>query len=150
MAGGPGPKDSFVGAWFAIEFQGQITGAFRECTGLGSENAVVEDKASGMDGKPIIKKIPGNLKWNDITLKQGMTDNMDMWKWRKLVEDGKVTQARYAVMIKMHAADGSVVARWELTNAWPSKITGPAANATNNEIGVEELVLVHEGYKRVQ
>jgi len=139
-----------VSSFFTIEAGSNVKGAFRECSGLGSEHEVVEQKASGPDGRQILQKIPGRMKYSDITLKRGITDAMDMWKWRKLVEDGKVTQARYAVMIKMHAADGSVVARWELTNAWPSKITGPAANATNNEIGVEELVLVHEGYKRVQ
>lgn len=42
--------DPFVSAWFAIEFQGQISGAFRECSGLGSENSVVDEKASGPDG----------------------------------------------------------------------------------------------------
>ena len=51
----PGPTDSFVSAWFGIEFQGVVTGAFRECSGLGSENEVVEDKSSGPDGKPIVK-----------------------------------------------------------------------------------------------
>ena len=30
------PTDSFLGVWFAIEFQGQVTGAFRECSGFGS------------------------------------------------------------------------------------------------------------------
>ena len=150
MAGGPGPKDSFVGAWFAIEFQGVITGAFRECGGLGSENAVVEDKASGMDGKPIIKKIPGNLKWNDITLKQGITDDMDMWKWRELVEAGKVDKARKNGAIVMFSHEGKEVGRWEFVNAWPSKISGPSINATSNDVAVEELTLVHEGYKRIK
>ena len=35
-------------------------------------------------------------------------------------------------------------------NAWPSKITGPTANATNNEVGIEELEITHEGYERVK
>jgi phage tail-like protein len=35
-------------------------------------------------------------------------------------------------------------ARWDFLNAWPSKLTGPAPKADSNEIGVEELVLVHE------
>jgi len=142
--------DPLVSAFFTIEAGSHVKGAFRECSGLGSEHEVVEQKASGPDGRQILQKIPGRMKYSDITLKRGITDAIDMWKWRKMVEEGKVADARYAVMIKMHAADGSVVARWQLTNAWPSKITGPSANATNNEIGVEELVLVHEGYKRVE
>ena len=30
-------KDPAVSTWFGIEFQGQIAGAFRECSGIGSE-----------------------------------------------------------------------------------------------------------------
>ena len=44
-----------VSAWFGVEFQGQVVGAFRECTGLGSENEVVEYKASGPKGEYIVK-----------------------------------------------------------------------------------------------
>src|SRR5579872_952251 len=98
----PTQKDPLVGAWFGIEFQGQIVGAFRECTGLGSENEVVEYKASSPDGKAVIRKVPGRLKWNNITLKRGITDALDMWKWRKLVEEGNLTEARKNGSIKMH------------------------------------------------
>jgi phage tail-like protein len=142
--------DPFVSAWFAIEFQGQISGAFRECSGLGSENSVVDEKASGPDGRPVVKKIPGNLKWNDITLKQGITDDLAMWKWRALVEEGKITEARKNGAIVMFSAAGMEVARWEFVNAWPSKISGPNVNATTNDLAVEELTIVHEGYKRVK
>ena len=143
-------KDPFVSAWFAIEFQGQITGAFRECSGLGSENEVVEHKASGPDGRPVIKKIPGNIKWNNVTPKQGITDDMDMWTWRQLVEEGKIEEARKNGAIVMFSAAGMELARWEFINAWPSKINGPSVNATSNEVAVEELELTHEGYKRVK
>ena len=84
--------DPLVSAFFTIDFGGTVNGAFRECTGLGSENEVVEYKASGDKGKFVMKKVPGRMKWNNITLKRGITANMDMWKWRKQVEKGKVTK----------------------------------------------------------
>lgn len=98
----------------------------------------------------MVKKIPGNLKWNDITLKQGITDDLAMWKWRALVEEGKITEARKNGAIVMFSAAGMEVARWEFVNAWPSKISGPNVNATTNDLAVEELTIVHEGYKRVK
>lgn len=142
-------KDPVVSAWFGVEFQGQVVGAFRECTGMGSENEVVEYKASGPKGEYIMKKVPGRLKWNNITLKRGITDAMDMWKWRKLVEQGKINEARKNGSIVMFNQEGQEVSRWEFINAWPSKLTGPSANATNNEVGIEELELTVEGYARV-
>lgn len=143
-------EDPVVSAWFGVEFQGQVVGAFRECTGLGSENEVVEYKASGPKGEYVIKKVPGRMKWNNITLKRGITDAMDMWKWRKLVEDGKIDEARKNGSVIMYNHSGDEVARWNFVNAWASKLTGPGANANNNEVAIEELEITHEGYERVK
>jgi phage tail-like protein len=41
------------------------------------------------------------------------------------------------------------VARWDFKDGWPSKVSGPSMNAQNNEIGIEELEIVHEGLVRV-
>jgi phage tail-like protein len=142
--------DPLISAWFGVEFQGAVSGAFRECTGLGSENEVVEYKAAGPKGEFVIQKVPGRLKWTNITLKRGITDSMDLWKWRKLVEQGKVTEARKNGSITMYSADGKEMARWNFVNAWPSKLVGPSTNATNNEVAIEELEITHEGYERVQ
>src|SRR4051794_8866078 len=143
-------KDPLVSAWFGIEFQGQIAGAFREMTGMGSESEVVEYKASGPKGQYVIQKVPGRMKWNNITLKRGITDTVDMWKWRKLVEDGSMDNARKNGSIVMFNQAGQEIARWEFVRAWPSKITGPTANAGNNEVGIEELEITHEGYARTK
>lgn len=143
-------NDPLVSAWFGIEFQGQITGAFRECTGLGSENEVVEYKASGPKGEFVIQKVPGRMKWNNVTLKRGITDALDLWDWRKLVEEGKIGEARKNGSIVMFNQEGTEIARWDLVNAWPSKLTGPTANAGSNEPAIEELEITHEGYKRVK
>lgn len=142
-------QDPLVSSWFGVEFQGQVVGAFRECTGLGSENEVVEYKASGQKGEFVIKKVPGRLKWNNITLKRGITNAMDMWQWRKLVEQGKIGDARKNGTITMYNQQGDAIAKWNFTNAWPSKLSGPSANASNNEVAIEELELTHEGYERV-
>jgi phage tail-like protein len=143
-------KDPLISAWFGVEFQGQVVGAFRECTGLGSEHQVVEYKASGPKGEFIIKKVPGRIKWNNIVLKRGITDAMDMWKWRKQVEDGKVTDARKNGTITMYDQSGAALAKWNFINAWPSKITGPSGNSNTNDVAIEEMELTHEGYERVQ
>src|SRR4029450_5503014 len=130
-------QDPLISAWFSVDFGGTIKGAFRECTGMGSENEIVEYKGT-KNGVPFISKTPGRIKWNNIVLKRGITDSMDMWQWRQMVEKGQVEQARKNGSITMHSGDGSPMARWDFLNAWPSKLTGPAANAGNNEIGIEE------------
>ena len=142
--------DPIISAQFAVEFQGVIVGAFQECTGMGSENEVVEYKASGSNGDYVIQKIPGRLKWNNITLKRGITDAMDLWEWRKLVEEGKIEEARKNGSIIMFDQTGKEISRWNFTNAWPCKLTGPSANAGENAAAIEELEITHEGYERVK
>ena len=141
--------DPGVSAWFGVDFQGGVVGAFRECTGIGSENEVVRYKASTEDGKLVYKVVPGRMKWNNVTLKRGVTANMDMWKWRGLVEDGNIAEARKNGTITLFDQDGNALAQWTFENAWPSKVTGPTYNANTNEIAIEELEITHEGYKRV-
>jgi phage tail-like protein len=143
-------KDPLVNCWFALEFQGAITGAFRECTGLGSESQVAEYKASGEGNIAFYRKVPGRMKWNDITLKRGLNDRMDLWDWRKKVEEGKMEEARKSGSIVMYSGDGKEAARWNFVNAWPSKLTGPTYNAGSNEPAIEELTITHEGYTRVK
>jgi phage tail-like protein len=143
-------EDPLVSTWFGVEFQGSVVGAFRECTGMGSEQEVVEYKASGSKGESVIHKVPGRLKWNNIVLKRGITDAMDMWKWRGQVEKGQIDDARKNGSIVMFNQKGEEVARWDFIKAWPSKLTGPTANANNNEVGIEEMELTVEGYERTK
>ena len=144
-----GREDPLVGCQFSLEIQGVITGYFTEVSGLGSEHEVIEHKVVDESGHDLIMKIPGRLKWTDITLKRGITSSMDVWDWRKQVEDGDVEGARKNGSVVMYDQSYTQVARWNFSNAWPSKVTGPSLNAQNNEFGIEEMVIVHEGIERV-
>ncbi len=146
----PDNKDPLVGFHYAIEIQGVVTGFFTECTGLGSEHEVTEHKVVDSKGREMIQKIPGRMKWENISLKRGITDNMDIWKWRKQVEDGKVKEARKSGSIVMFDQNLTEVARWNFENAWPTKVTGPQLKSSAGDIGIEDLTIVHEGLERVK
>lgn len=143
-------KDPLVAAYFAVDFQNGVQGAFRECSGLGSESQVVEYRATDERGKPVLIREPGTMKYTDITLKRGITDSMDMWLWRKQVEDGDIEGARRSGTITLYNQRGEAIARWTFERAWPQKLNGPTYDAKTNEVAIEELTITHEGYKRVQ
>ncbi|NOZ06897.1 MAG: phage tail protein [Chloroflexi bacterium] len=143
-----GRTDPLIGFHYAVEIQGMVSGYFTECSGLGSEHEVIEHKVVDK-GKEIIMKIPGRLKWENITLKRGITDNMDIWDWRKKVEDGDVDSARSNGSIVMFDEHLSEIARWNFESAWPVKVSGPQVKSDSNEIGIEELSIAHEGLWRV-
>jgi phage tail-like protein len=142
--------DPMIGAHFEVSV-GAVTGYFTEVSGLGSESEVVDHKIMAKGVKePIVRKIPGRLKWGDIVLKRGITKNMDFYKWRQQVEQGKVDTARLDGSIIMYDQNMNPVAAWDFFKGWPSKISGPALQTDGNNIGIEELTIVHEGIKRTK
>lgn len=140
--------DPLVGFSFSVDVPGVTNVFFTEVDGLGSETEVIEHKVVTKSGQEIIRKVPGRLKWGDITLKRGVTANMDIYDWRKMVEDGKVKEARKDGSVIMYNQEGTEVARWNFIAAWPSKINGPSVKADDNAVSIEELTLVHEGIVR--
>jgi phage tail-like protein len=139
-----------AGFQYALDIGGKVSGFFQDCSGIGSEHEIIEQKLTDANGRPFIQKLPGRMKWNDVTLKRGITAEMDLWKWRKMVEDGDVDGARTHCSIVMMSRTGKPVAQWDFTNAWPSKVSGPELKSDSNDFGVEELVIVHEGMTRVK
>jgi phage tail-like protein len=137
-------EDPLVSFHFSVEIQGVVKGYFTEVSGLGSEHEITEQKVVNEKGQEMVLKIPGRLKWENIVLKRGITSSMDIWEWRKKVEDGKVDEARHDGSITMFDQSLNPVACWEFYRAWPVKVTGPSVKADSNEIGVEELTLAHE------
>jgi len=142
--------DPLVSFHYAVEIQGTVSGYFTECSGLGSEHEVIEHKVVDESGHEAVMKIPGRLKWENIVLKRGITDNMDIWDWRKKVEDGDVKGARSNGSIVMFDRNYNEVARWNFESAWPVKVSGPSVKSDSNEIGIEELSIAHEGLWRVK
>jgi phage tail-like protein len=143
-----GREDPLVGFHFSLDVSG-LTGYFSEVSGLGSETELIESKGVTEKGKDVVVKVPGRLKWENIVLKRGITSNMDIWKWRKAVEDGKVDDNRKSGSVIMYDQSLKKVAQWDFVGAWPSKVTGPQPKADSNQIGIEEMTLVHEYITRV-
>jgi phage tail-like protein len=143
-------SDPLVGFHFSVEVSGKVAGLFTEVGGLGSESDVVEHKPISSKGVDFVQKMPGRLKWGDITLKRGITATMDVWTWRQLVVDGKTVDARANGTIIMFDNDGSAVAQWDFVNGWPSKVSGPSLTSDSTAFGVEEMTIVHEGIKRTK
>ncbi|MCB9076734.1 MAG: phage tail protein [Anaerolineaceae bacterium] len=145
-----GHEDPLVGFHFGVDIQGKVTGYFTECSGLGSEHEKIEHKVVTEKGQEMVLIIPGRLKWNDLVLKRGITSSLDIWKWRKEVENGGVEGARKDGSIVMFNWEGKEVARWSFKRAWPLKVSGPSVKSDGNEIAIEELTIVYEYFEREQ
>jgi phage tail-like protein len=135
--------------WY-LEVDGITEGIFQSVEGLNSETEVIEHRHTGPKGNLIINKVPGALKWGNITLKRGITDDKKLQDWRKKIEDGQVEQNRKNGTITLYAPDLTAVAKYSFVKAWPTKWNASTFDAKQNEMAIETLELAHEGLTRTQ
>jgi phage tail-like protein len=135
---------------FGLEIEGKLSGYFTQVGGIGSETEVIQQKIVNTEtGETLIRQIPGRLTWTPITMKRGLTSSVDIWKWRQEVVAGNIEKARTNCSIIAYSQDQKEIARWNLTNAWPSKVVGPEMDAGSTNYMIEDLTMVHEGVERV-
>lgn len=147
MATGQRNKDPFRGFKFRIQIDGISKAGFREVSGLDAATDAVDYREGDGDS---IMKLAGLKKFSNITLKRGITDDQDLWKWRTMVMDGKIKDARKDGQIILLDDEGNEAAEWTFTAGWPTKWTGPTFNATANEVAIDTIEIAHEGLKRVK
>src|SRR3954469_6638280 len=109
MATGQRPKDPFRGFKFRVQIEGINKMGFREVTGLDAATDPVDYRDGDGDS---ISKLAGLKKFSNITLKRGITDDQDLWKWRKQVMDGKIASARKNGQIILLDDEGKEAAEW--------------------------------------
>jgi len=135
-------KDPYRGYNFTVEVDGITRAGFRECSGLDATSDPI-DYREGNEKVYTSRKLPGQVKYSNIVLKGGITDDHSLWDWRKKVIDGK-TERKNGSIVLMNE-DGEEKLRWNFVNGWPTKWSGPSFNATANEVAVESIEIVHEG-----
>ncbi|MEO0561275.1 MAG: phage tail protein [Chloroflexota bacterium] len=144
-------EDVLTGFHFEVIVDGFLSGYFLELTGVDESSEVIDHKVMAEQAKEdIIFKIPGRTTGGaTLTLKQGITSNMQFWTWRQMVVDGDVAGARQNGSINMYNQALEIIGTWEFTEAWPSKIDGPTFTSDATTYGVEELTIVTETFGRV-
>ena len=120
-----------------------ITVSFTECTGLDAEVSVIEYREGG---DHIVRKLPGLIKFANITLKRGVTDSLELYNWFKAIMQGQ--NDRRDGSIVLHDDEMKPVTRWKFKNAWPCKYQGPKLIAKGNEVAIETLELACEWIER--
>ena len=133
-------NDPYASFNFIVEIDGVIVGGFSECGGLTTETTIIEFR-EGTD--TTTRKLLGQNKFGNITLKRGYTASKVLWEWRKLTINGKPQRKSGTIQLLDEARQPAL--KWNFREGWPSKWEGPALNAKNNEVAIESLEIAHEG-----
>ncbi len=130
---------------FLVEIDGVTRGAFHECTGHNSSVEVIEYNEGGSLSS---MKLPGRVKYANIVLKRGMTDDLDLYNWHLAVVQGAIQRKNGSILLLDRA--GNLVARWDFTQAWPTKCDGPELNAEDNKVAFDTFEIACATLQRVQ
>jgi len=120
--------------------------AFAECDGLEMTMDVKTIREGGNNGKQI--RLTGPINYSSLTLKRGMTETFDLWKWVELMQTNPETRADAEVVIfstdKTDKTDRKVKARFLLSRCVPVKLKAPPLNAKDGGVAIEEFQLAYE------
>ena len=137
-------RDPFKNFSFLVEIDGVAAAAFTSVSGLAAEAEVIEYRELG---GPQSIKLPGRIRYPNVTLRRGLTTSRDLWNWWQTVRDGTIQ--RRTVLIALLDDSGQPVLRWTLREAWPAKWELSELDASKTEVAIETLELAHEGLELV-
>lgn len=121
--------------------------SFSEVSGLDAETEIVEYRAGDDEffGK---MKSAGLRKVSNITLKKGIYSGDDRLgaTFNRLNDKDYYTQydSRFEMLIELMSEAGDTEMVWNVTNAFPSKLSGTDLKSDGNEVAMETLEIAAE------
>lgn len=132
---------------FLVEIDNFIVAGFQKCSELSAEVAVVEQYEGG---SLTPNKSPGRVKYTDVTLERGATDNLDSWNWFKQVVDAVAGVGdedpiyKRNLTIVQQSRSGKRLRQWRITAAWPNKFVAGEWDNTSDENVIEMITITYE------
>ena len=133
------------GGYFSFELDGTTLGFFSACSGLSSEVDVIEQTQITLKGKRVTVKQPGPSRtYSEVVLKRGYTKDRALNDWFKETVDAAKPVSRKGGSIVVLSREFKEMARFNLSNCFPSKLSVSDLNAGSGEAMVEELTIRHD------
>jgi len=94
-----------------------------------------------------VRKFPSRVTWSNITLKKGIAASTSLWDWHYGFVEGKGKRRDGVIILlsDLHVPNNI----WSFRRGLPVKYTGPAMNATQNNVAIEAIEIAHEGIYQV-
>ena len=117
--------------------------AFAECDGIELTVDVKTIREGGANDRAY--RVPGVVNYANLTLKRGVTGNLDLWDWvqRSTADPGLRANAEVVVF----QTDGTTEAmRYQLHRCLPIKFKAPMLSAKDGQVAIEEFQLAYEKF----
>lgn len=139
--------DPIAGYSYHVEIQGITLAQFKEAEGLKIEIGVIEHRENKLTGLPVLRKLPGHVKYSDITFRRGKINDKAFWDWIKQVQDGDIDGARKEGSVVLFDYAHGEVGRFDFEGAWPSAVEVGALDAAGDDVLLESVTITIEALK---
>ena len=142
-------SDPLQANMFSVEVMGlpvpSFMGWFTGISGIGSEYSVLEHKTFNPEiGMPLVQYMPGRPTYAPITFKHGLTRDMAFWLWHYAVAVAQGSWTRALVSVELKKRDYDGVIKFQLVNAWPSKISDASLDSASSAFIIEDITFRYE------
>jgi phage tail-like protein len=141
--GGRGSADAITASRFSLTIDGVEIAQFSALVGITSE--IEPDDLAGV----LLKKLPGKRKPPTVTLRRGMSTDLQLWAWHDAARRERPTEAKKTADLTMFNAAGDPVARYHLERAWVPKIEIGVLEAGSSDVLMETVTIACENLERV-
>jgi phage tail-like protein len=129
---------------FGVEIDGITIAQFKEVSGLGISIGVIENRGNQPGALPVLQKMPGSVKYDDIHLSRGKVSDPAFWDWIKTVQEGKIDQARKDGAVILYDYSRGEVTRFNFFGGWPSRVEIGKLSAGADSVLLESVVIAIE------
>lgn len=151
--------DPLVGTDFFLEIDGQPVTNLTSVDGLTLEIEKAEINQRTIGGKLVQHSTMSKSKWTgELTIKRLAPLDMstdELWKWFNALRNKGMSAparaaSRKAGSVVIYDTTLTEIARWNFTNAWPSKIENSGFDVTNNDPVTETITIQYETLARIK
>lgn len=131
----------YSGYRFRVEMAGIVRGGFRECSGLDFDHDPIDYREGAAAGK-----MAGLGRKASIVLKAGLSDDAELWEWRRAAGDGRAVRKNGTIIMVNDAGEEAM--SWRFTAGWPAQWIGASPDGRGGTATIETLEIVHEGLSK--
>ncbi|MET9972107.1 phage tail protein [Streptomyces sp. NPDC006356] len=138
------PGDALTSHNFGLQIDGVMVEYLAEVSGLTLEQDVITYQQNTAQGKADVSVMPGVQKNGQCTVVRGMTQSSSFTQWINDSIAGQMSTARKNASIILMDYQDNPVKRYNLRNAWCSKIDASTVKAGEAAALTETVTIVFE------
>ena len=129
---------------FGLQIDGVMVEYLHAVGEVGMEQDVIEYQQVSANGRPVTKKMPGTKKSGEASVTRGMTQSKAFTEWINESMAGNMASARKNATIMLMDYQYNPVKRYNMTNAWCSKVESSGVKAGDASALTEQVTITFE------